>query len=114
LTGFGFTVEEMAAAERRGRLFGLAGDVLLQSGPQTFSLRTAATSIGVELRDVEYGWSMLGLTAADVDSPMLSQADVDALATWVALRARWVTTRPTASCGCSARPSPGWPRPPPR
>jgi class 3 adenylate cyclase len=31
---------------------------------------------------------MLGLTAADVDSPMLSQADVDALATWVALRAQ--------------------------
>ena len=44
LADLGFTVDDMAEAERRGRLFGLAGDVLLQSGPQTFSLRTAADS----------------------------------------------------------------------
>ena len=42
LSGLGFTAEERAGAERRGRLFGLAGDVLLRSGPQIFSLRTAA------------------------------------------------------------------------
>jgi hypothetical protein len=47
LVGLGFSVADMAEAERRGRLFGLGGDVLLQSGPQTFSLRTAADSIGV-------------------------------------------------------------------
>jgi hypothetical protein len=87
LAHLGFTAEEMADAERRGRLFGLAGDALLWSGPQTFSLRTAADSIGVELQDVEYAWSMLGLTADDVDTAMLSQADVDGLATWVAMRA---------------------------
>ena len=88
LAGLGFTVDEMAAAERRGRLFGLAGDVLLQSGPQTYTLRTAAESLGLPVADVEYGWSMLGLTAVDADTPMLSQADVDALATWVAMRAQ--------------------------
>jgi class 3 adenylate cyclase len=86
LAGLGFTVDEMAEAERRGRLFGLAGDVLLQSGPQSYTLRTAADSIGVTLEEVERGWAMLGLTVADPDTPALGQADVDALATWVAMR----------------------------
>jgi class 3 adenylate cyclase len=86
LAGLGFTADEMVEAERRGRLFGLAGDVLLWSGPQTHSLRSAADSIGVAVTDVEHAWAMLGLTVADVDSPALSQADVDSLATWVAMR----------------------------
>jgi class 3 adenylate cyclase len=86
LAGLGFSVDDMAEAERRGRLFGLGGDALLQSGPQTFSLRTAADAIGVTVQDVEYAWSMLGLTIDDVDTPILSQADVDSLATWMAMR----------------------------
>jgi class 3 adenylate cyclase len=86
LTGLGFTTDEMVAAERNGRLFGLAGDALLWSGPQVYTLRTAADAIGVALADVEHGWAMLGLTVADPDTPALSQADVDGLATWVALR----------------------------
>ncbi|HYX99111.1 MAG TPA: adenylate/guanylate cyclase domain-containing protein [Mycobacterium sp.] len=86
LAGLGFTVDEMAEAERNGRLFGLAGDALLRSGPQVYTLRTAAESIGVDLADVEHGWAMLGLTVADADTPALSQADVDGLATWVAMR----------------------------
>jgi class 3 adenylate cyclase len=86
LAGLGFTADEMAEAERRGRLFGLAGDGLLWSGPQIYTLRTAADSIGVAVEDVEHGWAMLGLTVADPDTPALSQADVDSLATWVAMR----------------------------
>lgn len=86
LLDLGFTVDDMAEAERRGRLFGLAGDALLQSGPQTHTLRTAAESIGMPVADIEYAWSMLGLTTDDVDTPMLSQADVDSLATWMAMR----------------------------
>ncbi len=86
LTGLGFTVDQMVEAERRGRLFGLAGDALLWSGPQVYTLRTAAESIGVALADVEHGWAMLGLTVAHPDTPALSQADVDGLATWVAMR----------------------------
>jgi class 3 adenylate cyclase len=88
LISLGFTVDDMAEAERRGRLFGLAGDALLQSGPQTFTLRTAAESIGVPVADVEHAWAILGLTIEDSDTPALSQADVDALATWVAMRAQ--------------------------
>ncbi|MGA8544870.1 MAG: adenylate/guanylate cyclase domain-containing protein [Mycobacterium sp.] len=86
LAGLGFTADEMVEAERHGRLFGLAGDVLLLSGPPIYTLRTAADAIGVDLAEVEHGWAMLGLTVADPDTPALSQADVDSLATWVALR----------------------------
>jgi class 3 adenylate cyclase len=86
LAGLGFAADEMLEAERRGRLFGLAGDVLLWSGPQIYTLRIAADSIGVALEDVEHAWAMLGLTVADPDTPALSQADVDSLSTWVAMR----------------------------
>jgi class 3 adenylate cyclase len=86
LADLGFTADEMVEAERHGRLFGLAGDALLWSGPQIYTLRTAADSIGVALEDVEHGWAMLGLTVADPDTPALSQADVDGLATWTAMR----------------------------
>jgi class 3 adenylate cyclase len=88
LTGLGFSADEMVDAERRGRLFGLAGDAVLRSGPVAFSLRTAADSIGAPVHDIEHAWAMLGLTVGDLDTPMLSQADVDSLATWVAMRAR--------------------------
>ena len=86
LAGLGFTVDEMVAAERNGRLFGLAGDVLLRSGPQAYTLRTAAASMGVPVEAVEHAWAILGLTVEDSDTPVLSRADVDALATWVAMR----------------------------
>ena len=86
LTGLGFTADEMVAAERQGRLFGLAGDALLWSGPQIYTLRTAADAVGLAVQDVEHAWAMLGLTVADPDTPALSQADVDGLATWAAMR----------------------------
>jgi class 3 adenylate cyclase len=86
LVGLGFTADAMVEAERHGRLFGLAGDALLWSGPQIYTLRTAAESIGTTVEEVEHAWAMLGLTVADSDTPALSQADVDALATWVTMR----------------------------
>jgi class 3 adenylate cyclase len=86
LAQLGFTADEMVEAERSGRLFGLAGDVLLWSGPPIYTLRTAADAIGVALEDIEHGWAMLGLTVADPDTPALSQVDVDSLATWTAMR----------------------------
>lgn len=86
LDRLGFTTEEMADAERRGRLFGLAGDVVGRSGAPIYTLRTAAEALGVPLGDVEQAWRMLGLSVASPDTPALSQADVDALATWVEMR----------------------------
>jgi adenylate cyclase len=86
LDGLGFTTDDMVEAERRGRLFGLAGDVLQWSGRPIYTLRTAAETLGVPVEDVAHAWAVLGLTVADAERPALSQADVDGLATWVTLR----------------------------
>jgi class 3 adenylate cyclase len=87
LDELGFTAEEMAEAERRGRLFGLAGDVLSWSGRPIYTLQTAAEELGIAAEDVARAWALLGLTVAGPDIPALSQADVDAMATWLALKA---------------------------
>jgi class 3 adenylate cyclase len=81
----GFTVEEMAEAEQRGRLFGLAGDVLQWSGRPIYTMATAAEQLGLSPEQLAHAWGLLGLTVAGPEAPALSQADVDALATWVAL-----------------------------
>jgi class 3 adenylate cyclase len=86
LDDLGFTVEEMAEAEQRGRLFGLAGDVLQWSGRPVYTFSTAAEQLGLAPEEVAHAWALLGLTVAGPDVPVLSQADVDALATWVALK----------------------------
>jgi class 3 adenylate cyclase len=83
----GFTADELVEAERRGRLFGLAGDVLSWSGRPIYTLQTAAEELGIAAEDVARAWALLGLTVAGPDIPVLSQADVDALATWLALKA---------------------------
>lgn len=85
LDGLGFSAEEMVEAERRGRLFGLAGDVLQSSGRPIYSVRMAAAALGVPVDDVAHAWEALGLTVADFEQLALSQADVDGLATWVTL-----------------------------
>ncbi|OBK27346.1 hypothetical protein A5634_22760 [Mycobacterium asiaticum] len=86
LDDLGFTVGQMAEAERRGRLFGLAGDVLQWSGPPIYTVAGAAEQLGLSTDEVAHAWALLGLTFAGPDVPALSQADVDALATWVALK----------------------------
>jgi class 3 adenylate cyclase len=87
LDRLGFTVDEMVEAERRGRLFGLAGDVLQWSGRPTYTIRTAADALGVSAEEVAHAWALLGLTVAGPDLPALSQADVDGLATWFRMKA---------------------------
>jgi len=44
------------------------------------------TPYGLSAEDLARTWALLGLTVAGPDIPALSQADVDALATWVALK----------------------------
>jgi class 3 adenylate cyclase len=87
LDSLGFTAEEMVEAERRGRLFGLAGDVLQWSGPPTYSLRTAAEALGVPVDDLVKAWTVLGLVVPDVDQPALSEADVAGLVAWASMKA---------------------------
>lgn len=86
LDQLGFTAAEMVEAESRGRLFGLAGDVLQWSGPMLYCLADAAAEIGVPLADVERAWAALGLTVTDCATKSLSRADVEALRTWAGLR----------------------------
>lgn len=86
LDGLGFTTEQMVEAERQGRLFGLAGDVVGRSGPPSYTLRSAGEALGVPHSEVQRAWTMLGLSVASPDTPALSQADVDALATWLEMR----------------------------
>ncbi|OBK49114.1 adenylate/guanylate cyclase domain-containing protein [Mycobacterium sp. 1081908.1] len=87
LDDLGFTADEMVEAERRGRLFGLAGDVLAWSGRPIYTLQAAGEQLGISADDVAHAWALLGLTVAGPDIPVLSQSDVDALSTWLALKA---------------------------
>jgi class 3 adenylate cyclase len=87
LDDLGFTAEEMVEAELRGRLFGLAGDVLSWSGRPIYTVQTAAEELGIPADDVARAWALLGLTVASPDVPALSQADVEALKTWLGLKA---------------------------
>lgn len=86
LDGLGFTADQMVEAERRGRLFGLSGDALWFGRP-TFSLRSAAETLGVPLEELSRVWAALGLPVADLDDPALSQVDLDGLAVWVQVKA---------------------------
>ena len=86
LNKLGFSADEMVEAERRGRLFGLAGDALQGPGRPIYSLRTAADALGVSLPEVATAWTALGLTIADPGALTLSQLDVDGLSTWVAIK----------------------------
>jgi class 3 adenylate cyclase len=88
LDGLGFTAEEMVEAERRGRLFGLAGDAVRRSGRPIYSMLTAAESLGLPVDDVTDFWAALDLTIPGPDDVTLTQADVDALATCAAMRAQ--------------------------
>ncbi|MCV7237791.1 adenylate/guanylate cyclase domain-containing protein [Mycolicibacterium celeriflavum] len=86
LDSLGFTAEEMVDAERRGRLFGLAGDVLQWSGRPVYSFRAAAESLNVPLDELVHAWEVMGLRVNDPDQPALSETDVDGLSVWVGVK----------------------------
>ena len=86
LNKLGFSADEMVEAERRGRLFGLAGDALQGPGRPIHSMRTAADALGVTLPEMAHAWTAMGLTITDPDAMTLSQLDVDGLATWVGVK----------------------------
>jgi class 3 adenylate cyclase len=86
LDSLGFTLEEMVAAEQQGRLFALAGDVHVRSGPPIHSLRSVADLLTLPVKEVASAWYSLGLAAGDVDACLLSEADLEGLRTWATLR----------------------------
>ena len=85
LDSLGFTAEEMVAAERHGRLFGLAGDALQVPGQPIYTPTEAAERLGVSVGDVERVWVALGLDNGKPDEVTFSQADMDVLQTWADL-----------------------------
>jgi class 3 adenylate cyclase len=87
LESVGFSLDEMVEAELQGRLFALAGDAQVRSGPPIYTLRDVSNTLAIPVTEVAAAWYALGLTAGDVDARLLSEADLEGLRTWAMLRA---------------------------
>lgn len=79
LDGEGCTLDEMVAANERGRLFGLAGDRKVRPGRDEFTLREAADQTGLDLGLVTRLWRAYGLPLVGPDTKVASRADVETL-----------------------------------
>lgn len=87
LVSEGCTVEEMQLAHGRGRLFALAGDRRIRPVVGLLSLREAAARLEAEPSVLARAWRTLGLPDNGIDAPLLTEADVEALGTYLAVRA---------------------------
>ena len=87
LVGEGCTVEEMQIAHSRGRLFALAGDRRIRPIVGLLTLRDAAVRLEVEPEVIARAWRTFGLPDSGIDSALLTEADVEALGTYLAVRA---------------------------
>jgi class 3 adenylate cyclase len=83
----GCSLEEMQAAQSRGRLFALAGDRRIRPVVGLRTLREAAVELQVEPSVVLRAWRTFGLPDSGPDAPLLTAADVDMLATYLQVRA---------------------------
>jgi adenylate cyclase len=81
LAGQGCTVEEMLAADARGRLFALGGDRIVRPQRDTYSLRQVADQLGADVALVQRVWRALGLVATGPDEPVASPTDVTTVGT---------------------------------
>jgi class 3 adenylate cyclase len=82
----GCSVEEMQLANSRGRLFALAGDRRIRPIVGLLSLRDAAARLEVEPAVLHRVWRSLGLPDKGVDAPLLTEADIEALGTYLDVR----------------------------
>jgi class 3 adenylate cyclase len=81
----GCTLEEMVAANERGRLFALSGDRVIIEGRDEFSLTDIASRTGADLETVTRIWRALGFVQTDPDVGVASEADVIAMQTCIDL-----------------------------
>src|SRR5581483_936948 len=81
----GCTVEEMVAANQRGRLFALSGDRIVIPGRDEFSLREMAERTGSDLDTVAKIWRALGFVELGPDDGLACEADLVAVQTTVDL-----------------------------
>jgi class 3 adenylate cyclase len=83
----GCTLDEMTAANARGRLFALAGDRVIRPGRDIFTLDEVAEQIGCPVEEVRAVWRAFGLVLAAAERPVASAADVDMLRTAIGMTA---------------------------
>jgi class 3 adenylate cyclase len=83
----GCSLDEMTAANERGRLFALAGDRVIRPGRDIFTLAEVAEQIGCPVEEIRALWRAFGLVVAEADRPVASVADVDMLRTAVGMTA---------------------------
>ncbi|HEU0132958.1 MAG TPA: adenylate cyclase regulatory domain-containing protein [Mycobacteriales bacterium] len=79
----GCTLDEMVAAEARGRLFGLAGDRIVRPGRDELTLREAAERAGADVGLVQRLWQAYGLPIVDADTKVASADDVASLSAFL-------------------------------
>ncbi|HEX3706572.1 MAG TPA: adenylate cyclase regulatory domain-containing protein [Mycobacteriales bacterium] len=79
LVEIGCTLEEMVAANARGRLFALAGDRVIVPGRDQFSLSDISTTTGAPLANVRAIWRALGYVDAADDELVASLEEVEAV-----------------------------------
>src|SRR5690242_16874057 len=66
----GCTLDEMTAANERGRLFALAGDRIVRPGRDMFTLAEVAEQIGCPVDEVQAVWRAFGLVLGNPDQPV--------------------------------------------
>jgi len=87
LIGEGCTIEEMIAANRRGRLFALSGDRIIIPDRDEYTLRDIAERTGADLETIGRIWRALGFVDPGPDEGVAAEGDVAAVQTMVDLAA---------------------------
>jgi len=85
LVAEGCSLEEMVAADERGRLFALNGDRIIMPGRDEFTLHDIAARTGADLELVTKIWRALGFVESDPGVGVACEADVVAIETVVDL-----------------------------
>jgi hypothetical protein len=83
----GCTLEEMQVANSRGRLFALAGDRRIRPVVGLVSLRDAGARLEADPVHLQRVWRTFGLPDAGIDTPLLTEPDVEAIQTYLEVRA---------------------------
>jgi class 3 adenylate cyclase len=83
----GCTVEEMQLAHGRGRLFALAGDRRIRPLVGLLSLRDAGVRLDRDPHGLAHVWQTFGLPGEDLDTPLLTEADLEAMQTYLDIEA---------------------------
>ncbi|MDQ1710780.1 MAG: hypothetical protein QOE45_230 [Frankiaceae bacterium] len=81
----GCALDEMVAADAKGRLFGLAGDRIVRPGREEYTLREAAAEVGADVTLVERLWQAFGLPIVDPDVTVATRDDVDTMPLFVTI-----------------------------